>query len=380
MTKAPALNDVSNVLNAAVPINENWDAIQVAFENTLSLDGSTPNAMGADLDMNSNDILNAGVVNATALKVAGTTFIPASAVAISTPDWEGAWETLTAYEVNDLVSQNGNTYICVIAHTSGTFSTDLAANRWELFASKGDSGAGTGDLLSSNNLSDLANTDTALANLGGGTTGIALFKDTTPANARTELGLGSAALATLIDADDFGGATASNVNSAEATKAYIDGRLSAYEDGPNNLSSTTGLTFTGIPTGINRIQVIGRGISHNSNLTTGDLLIRIGGASLVTSGYNSLSGTYLVSRSSTAGFIILNPGAASSVSFVLDLVRSVGTNIWTAHGHGKVTSSITVIDTWSDPLAISGPLARVGITTVGGTATFDAGNISIRCE
>lgn len=55
--------------------------------------------------------------------------------------WRGPWLTATSYFVNDAVSQSGNSYICVTAHTSGTFSTDLAAGKWQLVAQKGDTGA-----------------------------------------------------------------------------------------------------------------------------------------------------------------------------------------------------------------------------------------------
>lgn len=39
-------------------LNANNDAIEVAFENTLSRDGTSPNAMGANLDMNSHKVVN----------------------------------------------------------------------------------------------------------------------------------------------------------------------------------------------------------------------------------------------------------------------------------------------------------------------------------
>lgn len=41
-----------------------------------------------------------------------------------------AWLTTTAYAVGEIVTQSGTSYYCVIAHTSGTFATDLAAARW----------------------------------------------------------------------------------------------------------------------------------------------------------------------------------------------------------------------------------------------------------
>jgi hypothetical protein len=40
------------------------------------------------------------------------------------------WATATAYAVGDVVTQSGQRYACCTAHTSGTFSTDLAATKW----------------------------------------------------------------------------------------------------------------------------------------------------------------------------------------------------------------------------------------------------------
>lgn len=48
----------SNEQSAIGVINANSTAIETALENTLSRDGTSPNTMGADLDMNSNNILN----------------------------------------------------------------------------------------------------------------------------------------------------------------------------------------------------------------------------------------------------------------------------------------------------------------------------------
>lgn len=42
-----------------------------------------------------------------------------------------AWVTSTAYVVGDYVLQSNTIYYCLIAHTSGTFATDLAASKWE---------------------------------------------------------------------------------------------------------------------------------------------------------------------------------------------------------------------------------------------------------
>lgn len=43
-----------------------------------------------------------------------------------------AWVTSTAYVVNNSVYNGSALYRCIVAHTSGTFATDLAAGKWEL--------------------------------------------------------------------------------------------------------------------------------------------------------------------------------------------------------------------------------------------------------
>lgn len=52
------LLDVSSGYGATTQINANADATMAAMENTLSRDGTAPNQMEANLDMNSNRILN----------------------------------------------------------------------------------------------------------------------------------------------------------------------------------------------------------------------------------------------------------------------------------------------------------------------------------
>jgi hypothetical protein len=43
-----------------------------------------------------------------------------------------AWVTSTAYAVGNVVSNSTTFYRCLVAHTSGTFATDLAAGKWEV--------------------------------------------------------------------------------------------------------------------------------------------------------------------------------------------------------------------------------------------------------
>jgi hypothetical protein len=120
--------------------------------------------MQADLDLNGKRILNAGALEVTSVSLNGQQLTDVSSV----PLWRSSWSTGREYVKNDIVKEAGSSYICLVGHTSGTFSTDLVALRWELFAEKGTAGTGTGDMLGANNLSDVADPATARANLGVG--------------------------------------------------------------------------------------------------------------------------------------------------------------------------------------------------------------------
>lgn len=56
------LNDIASGYGSSTKHNTNNDLIEAAIENTLSRDGTTPNEMEADLDMNGHCLLNVGCI------------------------------------------------------------------------------------------------------------------------------------------------------------------------------------------------------------------------------------------------------------------------------------------------------------------------------
>lgn len=69
------LNDITSGYAAVDLLNENFARIEEAFENTLSRDGTAPNTLTADLDVNHNDLLNVGVLEVDSLEVDGTNYV-----------------------------------------------------------------------------------------------------------------------------------------------------------------------------------------------------------------------------------------------------------------------------------------------------------------
>lgn len=73
-----SLNTIGSRYGSIDALNDNFDAIEAAIENTLSLDGTSPNEMEADLDLNGHDLLNVGEVNTASLRLNGVAVSPST--------------------------------------------------------------------------------------------------------------------------------------------------------------------------------------------------------------------------------------------------------------------------------------------------------------
>lgn len=70
------LTDVSSGYNRSA-INDNFNTIVAALQDALSRSGNAPNQMGADIDLNGNDILNGGTATFSGIEVGGVDFLAA---------------------------------------------------------------------------------------------------------------------------------------------------------------------------------------------------------------------------------------------------------------------------------------------------------------
>ena len=125
MTKKPTINTVTSGWTSADTLNSNLEALRDAFENTISRDGSTPNSMEADLDLNDYDLLNVGEVDATTLRIGGQLVNIADLVSVeetylnsmslayiyaTVAELVASTDTYTTFSENDYVIANGYLY------------------------------------------------------------------------------------------------------------------------------------------------------------------------------------------------------------------------------------------------------------------------------
>src|SRR5258708_19853002 len=112
------LANVQTTTTGITQINSNFSTIQTAFDNTLSRDGTSPNQMGTNLDMNSNRVINlaapvsnndaARLVDIGTAAIASTTATAAAAAASASATAAAAFSTSAAFSSTTSVTSSSN--------------------------------------------------------------------------------------------------------------------------------------------------------------------------------------------------------------------------------------------------------------------------------
>lgn len=182
-------------------------------------------------------------------------------------------------------------------------------------------------------------------------------------------------------------ATDAEVSSAVAplaTTAYVDGKM--VRGTAVATTSGTAIDFTSIPSWVKRITVLFDKVSINN---TDKILLRVGSGSVVTTGYTSTCST-LYSASdqvgngigtNTTGFLFDTNDGAFALSGSVEIFNLSG-NLYVSNGCiGSASNSVTPMNLLqTGTITLSGALDRIRLTTISGTATFDAGSINIMYE
>lgn len=146
------------------------------------------------------------------------------------------------------------------------------------------------------------------------------------------------------------------------------------------VASTSGTSkeWTNIPPWAKRITVQLANVSLDAST---DLLIQIGNGSYKTTGYESSSCvTGVATTTSTAGFNIYAT-SASKLSGTVVIERLSNTAIWiSSHALSNYASNSPTGGGYQADVGGAGPIDRVKVFSVSGTANFDSGYINVNWE
>lgn len=174
----------------------------------------------------------------------------------------------------------------------------------------------------------------------------------------------------ILDEDDMSSDSATAIPTQQSVKAYVDGRNTLAT--AQATTSGTSKSFTGLPAGINWIDVVPNGVSLDG--ATDDVLVQIGDSGgLETTGYTAGSTVGAGTDTSTAGFIIALQSATAALHGIMHL-RRVSGNTWTASHDIHRTGSNAAHGGGSKTL--SAELTQIAILSSGSDA-FDAGSVTI---
>ena len=262
--------------------------------------------------------------------------------------------------------------------TSLTACTSITGLTTPLTVAQGGTGASTSAtaafaLKGANaDITSITGLTTALTEAQGGTGSIALTANS------VVLGNGTSALSANLIAPG----TSGNVLTSDGTTwtSAINNKLTFATAQAS--TSVTSITFSSIPSWVKRITVMFNGVSINTSATF--IQVQIGAGSITTTGYLAsawIGGSGNLGNTTTSGFGIEANGDAAYLRTGQLVLTNISGNIWIASGviarQPGVSDAVAVL---SGNVTLSGTLDRVVITTVSGTATFDAGSINISYE
>jgi hypothetical protein len=215
MAKRPSTTAIQTGYTSAEALNANFEAIAQAFDNTMSLDGSTPNAMNADLDLNGNAIIGASGIYVDGQEVFSTideytaqALLYKDQAEAAKTDAEAANLAAGISEYNAETSASNSAYSASAASLSETnaAASELAASVSETNAATSETNAATSETNAASSASaastSASNAATSETNAATSASNAASSASAAASSASSASASADAALAALDNFDD----------------------------------------------------------------------------------------------------------------------------------------------------------------------------------
>ena len=125
MAKRPTVSTIATGHASITALNNNFTALRDGFDNTLSRDGSSPNTMSADIDLNGNDITNVNsITDSSGTDVVAAAAASATAAAASQT---AAAASATAAASSQTAAASSQTAAASSATASASSATSAAS-------------------------------------------------------------------------------------------------------------------------------------------------------------------------------------------------------------------------------------------------------------
>lgn len=215
------LNTIGSRYGGIDALNDNFAAIEEAFENTLSRDGSVPNSLEANLDLNGNDLLNVNNLSMTgSLTVDGQDYLGTAIQAAA--DAEDSADAAATSATSAASSATSATNSATSAANSVTLASSAASS-----ASSSASSASTSATNAATSATSAASSASAASISATNASVNASLASTSRADAQTAAGQASTS---ATNAATSATNAAASATSAAASSAAALAALDSFDD------------------------------------------------------------------------------------------------------------------------------------------------------
>lgn len=215
------LNTIGSRYGGIDALNDNFAAIEDAFENTLSRDGSVPNSLEANLDINGHDLLNVKDLSMTgSLTVDGQDYLATAIQAAA--DAEDSADAAATSATSAASSATSATNSATSAANSVTLASSAASS-----ASSSASSASTSATSAASSATSATSSASAASISATNASNSASAASTSASNASTSA---SNASTSATNAASSATAAASSATSAAASSAAALAALDSFDD------------------------------------------------------------------------------------------------------------------------------------------------------